>query len=71
MHFFNLDNLLVKNVANFFFGNQISKWRSSGKKMDILTYFSHFFSHQEKDTSPSNLVSGNICINIWRFDEDV
>ena len=34
-----LDNLLQKNV--FFFGNQISKWRSFEKRA-ILTYFSHF-----------------------------
>ena len=27
-----LDNLLQKNVIVFFFGNQISKWRSPEKK---------------------------------------
>ena len=43
-----LDNLLQKNVIVLFFGNQISKWRSFEKKGLFLTYFSHFFSHQEK-----------------------
>ena len=36
-----LDNLLQKNVIVFFFGNQISKWRSF-EKGAILTYFSYF-----------------------------
>ena len=39
-----LDNLLQKNVIVFFFGNQISKWRSFEKRaiFDLLfTYFSH------------------------------
>ena len=39
-----LDNLLEKNVIVFFFGNQISKWRSFEKRVifDLLfTYFSH------------------------------
>ena len=35
-----LDNLLQKNVIVFFFGNQISKWRSFEKGL-FLTYFSH------------------------------
>ena len=43
-----LDNLLQKNVIVFFFGNQISKWRSFEKKL-FLTYFSHI-SHQGKVT---------------------
>ena len=34
-----LDNLLQKNVIVFFFGNQISKWRSFEKKGKFLTYF--------------------------------
>ena len=37
-----LNNLLQKNVIVFFFGNQISKWRSFEKKRLFLTYFSHF-----------------------------
>ena len=36
--FCSLDNLLQKNVIVFFFGNQISKWRSFEKRA-ILTYF--------------------------------
>ena len=39
-----LDNLLQKNVIVFFFGNQISKWRSFEKRaiFDLLfTFFSY------------------------------
>ena len=43
-----LDNLLQKNVMVFFFGNQISKWRSFEKKKLFLTYFSHFLVTREK-----------------------
>ena len=43
-----LDNLLQKNVIGFFFGNQISKWRSFEKKGLFLTYFSHFLVTREK-----------------------
>ena len=42
-----LDNLLQKNVIVFFFGNQISKWRSYEKRA-ILTYFSPFLVTREK-----------------------
>ena len=36
-----LDNLLQKNIIVFFFGNQISKWRSSEKRaiLDLLFTF--------------------------------
>ena len=43
-----LDNLLQKNVIAFFFGNQISKWRSFEKKWLFLTYFSHFLISRGK-----------------------
>ena len=39
--------LLQKNVNVFFFGNQISKWRSF-KKGAICDLFFTFFSHQGK-----------------------
>ena len=42
-----LDNFLPKNVIVFFFGNQISKWRSFEKRA-IFDLFFNFFSHQEK-----------------------
>ena len=42
-----LDDLLQINVIVFFFGNQISKWRSFEKRA-ILTYFSHFLVTKEK-----------------------
>ena len=41
-----LDNLLQKNIFVFFFGNQISKWRSFQKRA-ILTYFSRFLVTRE------------------------
>ena len=44
-----LDNLLQKNVIAFFFGNQISKWRSF-EKGTILDLLFTFFSHQGKVT---------------------
>ena len=42
-----LDNLLQKNVIVFFFGNQISKWRSFEKRAIFDLLFT-FFSHQGK-----------------------
>ena len=41
------DYLLQKNVIVFFFGNQISKWRSFEKGL-FLTYFSQFLVTGEK-----------------------
>ena len=42
-----LDNLLQKNVIVFFFGNQISKWRSFEKRAIFGLLFT-FFSYQGK-----------------------
>ena len=42
-----LDNLLQKNVIVFFFGNQISKWRSFEKRAIFDLLFT-FFSYQGK-----------------------
>ena len=42
-----LDTLLQKNVIVFFFGNQISKWRSFAKRAIFGLVFT-FFSHQGK-----------------------
>ena len=42
-----LDNLLQKNVIVFFFGNQISKWRSFEKRAIFDLLFT-FYSHQGK-----------------------
>ena len=42
------DNLLQKNVIDFFFRNQISKWRSFKKKGAIFDLLFTFFSHQKK-----------------------
>ena len=44
-----LDKFLLKNVIGFFFGNQISKWRSFKKKGYLGLLFT-FCSHQGKDT---------------------
>ena len=52
-----LDNLLQKNLIAFFFGNQISKWRSFEKKGYFWHTF-HIFSHQAKVTKiPSAHIS--------------
>ena len=45
----NLDNLLQKIVIVYFFGNQISKWRTFEKKA-ILDFLFAFFNHQGKVT---------------------
>ena len=42
-----LNNLLQKKVCCFFFGNQISKWRSFEKRAIFDLLFT-FFSHQGK-----------------------
>ena len=55
-----LANLLQKNVIVFFFGNQISKWRSfeKEKKRAIFDLLFTFFSHQGKVTKfPSAHIS--------------
>ena len=52
-----LDNLLQKNVIVFFFGSQISKWRSFEKRAIFDLLFT-FFSHQGKVTkNPSAHIS--------------
>ena len=52
-----LDNLLQKKVIVFLFGNQISKWRSFGKRAIFDLLFTHF-SHQGKVTKiPSAPIS--------------
>ena len=52
-----LDNLLQKNVIVFFFGNQISKWRSFEKRA-ISDLLFKFFSHLGKVTKiPSAHIS--------------
>ena len=52
-----LDNLLQKNVIVFFFGNQISKWRSFEKRT-VFDLLFKFFSHQGKVTKiPSAHIS--------------
>ena len=52
-----LDNLLQKNIIVFFFGNQISKWRSFEKRAIFDLLFT-FFSYQGKVTKiPSAHIS--------------
>ena len=54
-----LENLLQKNVIVFFFGNQISKWRSFEKRA-IFDLLCTFFSHQGKVTKiPSAHISSH------------
>ena len=60
-----LDNLLQKNVIVFFFGNQISDWRSFEKKGYFWPTF-HIFSCQGKITKITSahisLTSIHTCI---------
>ena len=59
-----LDTLLQKNIIVFFFGNQISKWRSFEKRAIFGLLFT-FFSHQGK---VAKLPSARISLtNIHRF----
>ena len=52
-----LKNFLLKNVIVFFFGNQISKWRSFEERAIFDLLFT-FVSHQGKDTKiPSSHIS--------------
>ena len=67
-----LDNLFQKNVIVFFFGNQISKWRSFEKKKVIFDLLFTFFSHQGKVTKiPSTHISITyihvFCSPYWLF----
>ena len=66
-----LDNLLQKYVVVFFFGNQISKWRSYEKRAIFDLLFT-FFSHQGKVTKiPSAHISLTyihvFCSPYWLF----
>ena len=66
-----LDNLLQKNVIVFFFGNQISKWRSFEKRAIFYLLFT-FFSHHGKVTKiPSAHISLTyihvFCSPYWLF----
>ena len=66
-----LDNLLQKNVIVFFFGNQMSKWRSFEKRAIFDLLFT-FFSHQGKVTKiPSAHISlayiHIFCSPYWLF----
>ena len=58
-----LDNLLPKNVIVFFFGNQISKWRSFEKRAIFDLLFT-FFSHQGKVTK---MTSAHISLTYMYF----
>ena len=67
----NLDNLLQKNVIVFFFGDQISKWRSFEKRAIFYLLFT-FSSHQGKVTKiPSAHISNTyihiFCSPYWLF----
>ena len=66
-----LDNLLQKNVIVFFFGDQISKWRSFEKRTIFYLLFA-FSSHQGKVTKiPSAHISNKyihiFCSPYWLF----
>ena len=60
-----LDNFLPKNVIDFFFGIQISKWRSFEKKRGYFWPIFNFFSvTREKTRIPSAHISLT-CIHIF------
>ena len=62
---YSLDNLLLKNVVVFFFGNQISKWRSFEKRaiFDLLfTFFSHQGKIQKIPSAQISLTYIHTCI---------
>ena len=66
-----LDKLLQKDVIVFFFGNQISKWRSFEKRV-ILDILFTFFTYQRKITKiPSAHISLTyihvFCLPYWLF----
>ena len=62
-----LDNLLQKNVIVFFFGNQISKWRSFEKRAIFDLLFT-FFSHQGKVTKIPTAHNIHVfCSPYWPF----
>ena len=58
-----LDNLLQKNVLVFFFGNQISKWRSFEKRAIFDLLFT-FFSYQGKVTK---IASAHISLTYIQY----
>ena len=59
-----LDNLLQKNVIVFFFGNQISKWRSFEKRAFFDLLFT-FFSNQGKITNITSAHTSNTYIHVF------
>ena len=66
-----LDNFLQKNLIVFFFGNQISKWRSFEKRVIFDLLFT-FYSYQGKVTKiPSAHISLTyihvFCSPYWPF----
>ena len=52
-----LDNLLQKNVIVFYFGNQISKWRSFEKKAIFDLLFTVFSPQGKVTKNPSAHIS--------------
>ena len=63
-----LDNLLQKNVIVFFFGNQISKWRSfeKGAIFDLLfTFFSHQGSYKNSFSTYLTHIHTRILLTLW------
>ena len=67
-----LDNSLQRNAIVFFFGNQISNWRSFEKMAIFRPTFHIFFSHQGKVTKiPSAHISLTyihvFCSPYWLF----
>ena len=66
-----LDNLLQKNVIVFFFGNQISKWRSFKKTaiLDLLLLFSHQGKSQKIPSAHISLTYIQ-CYSSWPLNKE-
>ena len=52
-----LDNLVQKNVINFIFGNQISKWRSFEKRTIFDLLFTFLVTREKLQKIPSAHIS--------------
>ena len=65
-----LDNLLQKNVIDFFFGNQISKWRSFEKRAIFNLLFTFLVTRESYKNSFSTYLTHihtRILLNLLTF----
>ena len=62
-----LDNFLLKNAIVFFFGNQISKWRSFEKKKTIFDLLSKWKRHKNPSAHIPLLIHTPIWLTLLTF----